>query len=247
MVLGIFIFIFVIKIPPLSSQENDWIGFFGSLIGAAISGLVTFIALKITIDHENQKRQKDKEIEDDRQIADRQMGVYPSLVYSINDLNKDSEETLPSELITPQNLMQSLRPGDEIHPDFSFGFYMTNLGLGPAIKLNLKETYFDNKRELCVHLYNYSVLNIRQTAYISIGVKWPNIDLHINPAQLPPELGVLKLKIAYENILQDIYEQEIEILLNRCLKQTKKNGEVVKEEVLYQNPIIRKVTKPKII
>ena len=47
--------ILVIKVPFKVAQNSDWIGFWGNVFGMFISGIVTFTALKITIDNENIK------------------------------------------------------------------------------------------------------------------------------------------------------------------------------------------------
>lgn len=247
LVFGVFALVLVIKIPVLSSQNNDWIGFWGSLFGSTISGIVTFIALKITIEHENQKMQKDKQIEEERRIDDKRMSIYPYFVYSVNDKNSKRFKRLSSVSVTPKKYMDDLQPGDAVIPDFSFNLFITNLGLGSAIMPRLSIIQFDNKTSGHSQRYNYSILNIKQTTYINIEVKWPNVDINIRPEDLPPDFGILKLKIFYDNILQDRYEQEIEILLNQALAQTIENGEVVDQYAYFEEPIIRNITKPKIV
>ena len=52
--------ILVIKAPFKVAQNSDWIGFWGSVLGSVVSGMVTFTALKITIDDENSKRKEER-------------------------------------------------------------------------------------------------------------------------------------------------------------------------------------------
>lgn len=55
-----FIVYYLLKIPAFAMYiNNDWIGFFGSYMGALIGAVITLVGVKMTINHENKVRNEE--------------------------------------------------------------------------------------------------------------------------------------------------------------------------------------------
>lgn len=85
----------IINIPnPLITNSNDWIGFYGSIVGSLVGGLMTFIGVQISINHNENVRVKGETDNNER----KRLEILPHITmesrilgfsHTITDDNKD--------------------------------------------------------------------------------------------------------------------------------------------------------------
>lgn len=227
-ILGLFVLVSVIigikKIPFKQIDKNTWIAFGGDLLGAVISGLVTFVALKITIDNEKNKG-----------IEDRRMSILPYLSYYIVDDNYIEENKVEKRLVAPVAIIPKSSKNEKELRMGRFNLIIENLGLGIAIEPRLYKVYYDGQKS--VHFTrNNTIINIGEKCVISLDAILPD-----------KEVSIIILTIEYFNLIRDYYEQEVVInFQGRTVSYKDTSGESKSYTTDYK-AVISQIKKPKVI
>ena len=189
----------ITKAPFEVAQSNDWIGFWGGVLGAILSGVITFVVLKITINNENQKRKEDRNLIDSQRLEDKRMSVLPYLNYTIVDSKYIEKNKIEKELKTPLVITPKSVKVGEITTDCSFNLLIENLGLGVGIEPRIDKVYYDGITNTQM-ARNKTMLSVGDSAVMKFRVSYP--DEGVCP---------ITLKIGYFNLIRDYYEQEVVI------------------------------------
>ena len=218
----------ITKVPFRVAQDNDWISFWGSVLGAIISGITTFTALKITINNENKKR-----------LEDKRLSICPYLTYSFEyencqeyfESNCNEENRLEIPLIIEPK-------GSGVDKYYQFILIIKNLGLGTCVKPKINKIYYDEKNNTNI-LNNEIAINVNDKAFADFKIVYLNSN---------EDVGQLRLVINYYNLLRDYYELEITIdfTLSSIKDTINEEGKLLNRE-FSMKPYILKVSQAKII
>ncbi|MFR3569516.1 MAG: hypothetical protein ACLTUR_16075 [Paraclostridium sordellii] len=131
-------FICLLNIGIPVANNNDWIGFWGSIIGSLLGALVTVAIFKKTIEYEYDKQKKE---------------ITPFLRYNLFKNNIDdtkssgsialfygeifSSEPMYFEEIDKDFITKIKKEPSPLNPDIHFKFNIENIGLGAAIDLKV--------------------------------------------------------------------------------------------------------------
>lgn len=239
----LFIVVFLINLlivteaPFKVAQGNDWIGFWGSVLGSILSGITTFIVLKITINNENKKREYDKNMAELQRLEDKRMSVLPYLNYSVIDDEYIQENKIDKELKAPLFLTPKSFEEGTFKIDCSFNLLIENLGLGVGIEPRIEKIYYDGKTYK-QKTKNITMISVGYKAVIKFNLKFPD------EGPCP-----ITIKIGYFNIMRDYYEQEVVVKIDELVTLTiDKHGkpQKVKGKSIY-TPVVSSIDKPKII
>ncbi|KHD16016.1 hypothetical protein AWN73_09840 [Clostridium butyricum] len=192
---------------PSNADNNAWIGFFGSYIGASIGAVITLSGVIITI---NFTRKESKE--------DRRLSIAPYLKYNM------LEQTLQQK-----HDLDIFYCVDNENTKINTTILIKNIGLGPLINIKISDTYFNDecnnrtvigmpgiieKNEECLLLVDLrlrlesipenEVIEDKNEASESI-FRFDVPDKYKNVG------GQLKFKVSYNDLMNNYYEQNIEI------------------------------------
>ena len=174
------------KAPFEVAQDNDWIGFWGSVLGSSIGGVITFVTLKITINHENKIR-----------ICDIRMNILPVLDYKIvcDEYIKEKLKTKRIEQ-SISDVSACLFVPIEYRYTVDFKLAIENIGINKAIKPRVRrrnEKYSDIGR-----------------GYIEVG---DNMIIHISEQLDRRKIKnhFIELNIQYYNLRMELYCQDVTI------------------------------------
>lgn len=227
-------FIMVKGVPFKVAQDNDWIGFWGGLLGAILSGIITFIVLKVTIDNENIKRANDIKLIEEQRLDDRRMSVLPYLNYTIVDNEYIESKKIKKYLETILILTPKTFDVRHFKIDCQFNIVIESLGPGLVLEPRIVEIYYDGQVNKLMARNNI-VLSDRDKARIEFNLVFPE------------KLCKMKLKLGYFNLLRDYYEQEVVIgFQGMPILMKNELEEIVKTEIKY-SPKILEINRPQII
>lgn len=142
-------FILNTKAPFEVAQDNDWIGFWGSLVGSIISGVVTFLALKVTI--RNERKNIKMQLKEENRL-----NVIPYLVYKLVNKECSNDNVIRIQTANKQD-------------DIKFNIEVTNIGLGAAINPFLAVLKYGESKTLLAQ-EKECVLNDISRAYIKVAI-----------------------------------------------------------------------------
>lgn len=178
----------------LKNHTDALIGFLGGIIGSLLAGVITFIALYITIKNENKKRLLDKQDIEKQRIEDFRTSVYPFFSYTATSETNIKKELHAGIIHTPRGFNRT----GEIKSDLKFEVVMKNIGMGVAIAPHVIQVYYDGIENTLSEKGNFP-LNINEEATIRMNLILPDLD----------KLQPIKIKVGYHSIRQDFYEQVI--------------------------------------
>lgn len=225
----------VTEAPFKVAQDNDWIGFWGSVLGSILSGVITFIVLKITINNEDRKRKEDRKMLDEQRLEDKRMSVLPYLNYTIVDDKYIQENKIENELETPLWVSPKSENDGDVNIDCNFNLLIENLGLGIAIEPRLDKIYYDGMTNTLM-ARNKTILGVGNSAVMRFRVVYPNEGV-----------DQMTLKIGYFNLIRDYYEQEVIVHFQGKMVFIKdKDRNISKGKIVYE-PVILSIEKPQII
>ena len=178
------------KAPFEVAQGNDWIGFWGSVFGSSIGGIITFIVLKISINNENDKREDDK-----------RMSVLPYLDYQIV-----TDEYIEKNLKT-KHVSKSIPANGSVEPseyscNVQFKLSIENIGINKAIKPKVRT------KESSDRFDKYEDIGRK---YIEVGDNMI-IDTFVRLDTRNRKEHFIELNIVYYNLRMDLYSQDITII-----------------------------------
>ncbi|EJT6495329.1 hypothetical protein QTH34_03805 [Clostridium perfringens] len=228
-------FIMVKGVPFEVAHNSDWIGFWGSLLGAILSGIITFIVLKVTIDNENKKRLQDRKLIEEQRLDDRRMSILPYLNYTIVDDSYIKQQKIEKSLEAPLIILPKSFEVGEIKTDCQFNLIVENLGLGVAVEPRIDKIYYDGIEDTQM-ARNNTILAIGDKAKMNFRLIFPKEGV-----------GLLTLKFGYFNLLKDYYQQDIIIAFTEIPHITVNESKKIESTKMEYNPEVLEISKPKII
>lgn len=239
--LSLFSIIFIInsiiitEAPFKVAQDNDWISFWGSLLGAIVSGIFTFIALKITIRNENKKRIEDNRLIEIQRLEDRRMEILPYLSYYIVDDKYIEDNKVEKQLKTPLFITPKSSTVGKVSIDCKFNLIIENLGLGVAVEPRIDKIYYDGIKDTQL-ARNNTTISVGESSVMNFKVVYPN-----------KAVSMMTLTIGYFNLIRDYYEQDVVIDFQGIPVLYKDElGNIEKTKMNYK-PVILEIKKPTII
>ena len=170
-------------------EGQDWIGFWGSISGSIIGGVITVIVLKKTIEFEREKL-----------VEERKLQVLPYLKYTV--INKKVNKLRCNEytdILLPSNSLCNEGKKVHIHQKTIF---IKNIGQGAIMNLNIIECTFQDDKQIIIH--DFRCIDKGETLALCLKIQF------FDSTRLYKNLD-LSFKIAYTNINGDYYEQELEL------------------------------------
>ena len=225
--------ILVIKAPFKVAQDSDWIGFWGSVFGLVISGMVTFTALKITIDNENIKRKEE-----------RSYAIMPYINYNLIKKDEfDKVDNLKSIGDCIDISSKNCKYLKYYTPIFNFKFKFENLGLGPAIKFKVKALNYENSKIKLATPEKFQTLYIRECATLEFRIYADEEEIVIktkgNMTEIKGYGEEATIIVSYCDLINNNYEQEIHIQINCSLIEEKR--------LIIEDVYISKISEAKLI
>ena len=225
--------ILVIKAPFKVAQDSDWIGFWGSVFGLVISGMVTFTALKITIDNENIKRKEELSY-----------AIMPYINYTVikkDEFNKfDNLKSIGNCINISSKNRKYLK---RYTPIFNFKFKLENLGLGPAIKFKVKGLNYENTKIKLVSPEKFQTVYVREGATLEFRIYADEEEIVIKTKDNMTEVKgygeEATIIVSYCDLINNNYEQEIHIQFNCSLIEEKR--------LIIEDVYISKISEAKLI
>jgi len=176
----------LMTIPPLfvykNTTKNDWIGFAGGYFGALIGAAATVFVVRITIAHEKDMREKQRE--DD---------IKPKLFMNssyIIDKKKVCSFTLDKDPVSIQELPSKGKP-------YYFGIELVNLGKGYAKEIRVKMSKNND---------NSDTVAVESINYLDFGKP---IIINFEMAVVPERIMKMLVRIKNENIYSWHFECEV--------------------------------------
>lgn len=169
------------------AQDNDWISFWGSVLGSSIGGIITFIVLRVTIKNENEKREDEK-----------RMSVLPYL-----DYNLVCDEYIEKKLKTKhmsQSMSHGLHNSSEYNYTVKLKLAIENIGINKAIKPIVRQKKNNNQRDYEEFYRRYVDVGDNMLIYISIELDIRKVEEYF-----------MELNVTYYNLRRDLYSQDITI------------------------------------
>lgn len=181
------------------AHDNEWIGYYGSIAGSIISGIVTFLGIYITIRYE-----KDKDLDTKR------LQVYPYIKYSLINII-DSLTSGNYEDYIDINVDLDLRKKNKgSRRRFSRCCYIDfkNIGLCPAINVKIIEF---RCRSFSTHIRdNIDSIEVNSNNGYCITTFLPEyLEEEKNISYSMP----IKIKVEYSDLLNNYYFQDLELLI----------------------------------
>lgn len=167
---------------PLS--ESDLLGFWGSILGSLIGGLFAVYVLHITIQNEREILKEE-----------RKLSINPCLLYEIENQKVVYDVTKSIDLFNA---------GLTNKQCISFDFVISNVGLGPAVFVNINDWKFENTNFM--DLIEIQAVPKDSKEVVSLKIKLPS-DKDYD--KLIGQRKNFSVSITYENLLGNKYYQEV--------------------------------------
>lgn len=126
-VMGVIFVVLMVIIPnPFIPTNNDWIGFYGGVLGSLLGGYVTFAAVKQTITHE-------KSLKNDSEL----LSIKPFININVEEL---SNQELYNDFIN-KAMMYDVKIGDKYsssaEEQMFYSIFFSNIGRDSAVLLRV--------------------------------------------------------------------------------------------------------------
>lgn len=195
--------VFVFSMINWKNVKGEWIGFWGSIIGSILGGIVTLVALKKTIKSETIARNEDRRLQ-----------VIPYFQYNISQDKPKSK--LWRDIILDLNLNEKIV--DEViktdvtyKPDLFFYIDIENVGMNSAVNLSILEIKYCGITDYSY--IDYKIMKVGEKIHLSFRVLVDYEDkISINREY--DGFQPIKIKLAYTDLLENYYEQDITVHCN---------------------------------
>ncbi len=194
----VIISVFVILIINWEKVKGEWIGFWGSIIGSILGGIVTLVALRKTIKSETIARNEDRRLQ-----------VTPYLQYNITQ--DEPESQLWRDINLEPNIKivdEVIRPGTSYKPDLFFYIDIENVGMNSAVNLSILEIKYCGITD-CSYI-DYKIMKVGEKIHLSfralVNYKGKFSINRDDSGRVPVEI-----KLAYTDLLENYYEQDISV------------------------------------
>lgn len=207
----LFIALFYEKIDNVISKHfhpADLLNYIGLIFSIVIATYAAYRTLKVTIEKESDERKNDRRLQ-----------IYPYFRYSIIDdelkiesLGKDIEHNSTSIYPNIENL-EVLRNYNERremtwYNDLKFMLIIENIGINSAINFTILEKEYYGKKDISID--GLGDIKVGEKKHYEFKVLI-NAKFRLNINNKPTGSIPIKMKIAYNNITGDYYEQDLEI------------------------------------
>ena len=205
LILSSTIYLIITTTSPVGIIKKEDVGSFLGFLGSVIGGAMTLIGVWWTIDNQEKLRKKELDELEERRKDDRRVSVAPFLSYDVDKENIKTEKEIPGPLyLSPkrQDGSDSDTDSKKIEMDLNTQLIVHNVGLGLAINTHILEIYYDDTTTRLG--YNTNIyLNINEKATIHLNFVFPEMN--------KLQKMNMKMKLGYYNILNDFYEQTVNI------------------------------------
>ena len=191
----------IILLINWKSIEGEWIGFWGSIIGSILGGVVTLVALRKTIKSETIARNEDRRLQ-----------VIPYLQYNIiqdNIIQEELKSKLWSYILLQPNskiVEEVIKPGTEYKIDLNFCMVIENVGMNSAVNLSILEIKYCGITDYSY--IDYKIMKVGEKIHLNFAVLVNyNGKLNINKESCGST--PIRIKLAYTDLLENYYEQDI--------------------------------------
>lgn len=198
--------------------SSEWSSFNGSYIGAVMGGIVTLIGIWITIKFQQKQANRDRqfqldEAERDRKFQreqaneDRRLAIAPYLKYKVYDQDKkDKDKEVISKERDDFDLYMTCNFDSQPTKSYEGIIKIENVGMGAALDINICEPYLTTGNAELDYQSGIDVLEKEGRLFILM-----NFSLRLEKVQGETRQGILKFKVKYKDLLQNEYEQEVEL------------------------------------
>lgn len=242
LVIGIILFsVMVIIVLKVLNLDNNWVGLWGSILGSITGGLFTFIVLNKTINFESNDRRKE-----------RRLSIMPYFRYEIVGFKEVIGKYNREILIRPRHeLMENLKINEDgtrtYKCDLEFSMIIENIGLNVAKTINILQIKYCGITDLSYR--EFFALKVEEKISINISMiinLQGKLDINRENGKLTP----LEMKIAYVDLMNNYYEQDIKLWCNvswQCENEygyiASHNYESFPDPIYYEDKNINKERK----
>lgn len=135
---------------PSNISNSDWVGFLGGYIGAIIGAIVSLVGIVITIRYTSKENKTDREL---------QVRPYCSIRSVYDNKIVGTNKRLGEYILTCE-------PMENNGPEYTEILYVKNVGLGPAIDLEVFFDYTDDGREHVPSIVKHSKNSLNNSVYV---------------------------------------------------------------------------------
>lgn len=212
--------------------SSEILSYFSGTWGALLGAISTFVALYLTFSYEKFERN-----------ADRTLSVLPYLDYKIVDyllVEVKEESYLWHNLMPELEIIDQLRNGEKdfVYPyDIIFCLEIKNIGQGNALNVYIIDEEFDGAYTGNIGEVGNIIVNHQK--YIKFTLLYNAKGKIIRNDRYSGWVDIV-IKLAYENVLQEYYEQDIKI---RCSWSCTHQGDTILNT--NYNAWVEEVSEPK--
>ncbi len=218
---------------PSNISNSDWTSFLGGYVGALIGAIVSLVGIIITIRYTNKQNKLDREL---------QVKPYCSIRYSSEEYNSIENNTLA-------NVTLSFAPASENFLLTNGTLFIKNIGLGPAVKFEIRANKTKCPRECSVLVpqkendivrFDIDTLKIGEegTIPVSIQFNFPTLTPEeIEELKTPyPDIKakylekynnfIITISLSFFDILENKYYQEIALAIEIDVTENGYSGNI---------------------
>lgn len=214
LIISIFVYLDVINITQFISLTNnyDWLGFFGALLGSVIGGAITFIGVYITIE-----KQREADEEKNR------LSLIPILEYKLS-YNKEefdnSNGQLAGEIISHINV-EGAAFDDGKSEEWYFNLTINNAGIGHAQIIEIELLFKEIGTERIVHSYKegycYKLIKVDNSKKIMFMIYAPKEHFYENDIPTQEFIYPIDIIVKYQDLLGNKYKQKLKASMSKAV------------------------------
>lgn len=203
LIIGIIAFsVMVMIVLKVLNLDNNWVGLWGSILGSIIGGLFTFIVLDKTINFESNDRREE-----------RRLSIMPYFRYEIVEFKEIIGKYNEEIGVRPHHeLMGNLKRNEDgtltYKYDLEFSMIIENIGLNAAKTINILQVKYCGLTDLSYR--EFFALKVGEKIAINISMII-NLQGRLDISRENGRLTPLEMKIAYVDLMNNYYEQDIKL------------------------------------
>lgn len=214
------ILIIIILAINWKSIKGEWIGFWGSIIGSILGGIVTLLALRKTIKSETIARNEDRRFQ-----------VIPYLKYNVTP-DKPNSKLWRNIYVEPNHKIveEVIKANTTYKHDLSFYIDIENVGMNSAVNLSILRIEYCG---ITNYSYiDYKIMKVGEKIHLAFDVLI-NFGGKLSINEEDTGIEPIKIKLAYTDLLENYYEQDIEIGCSWGCSVVEEGDKVIKKEYFY--------------
>ncbi|MCK9858206.1 hypothetical protein CFI03_006390 [Paenibacillus sp. ATY16] len=183
-----------------AANNNDWIGYFGNLIGSLIGAASTIFVFNLTVNHSNRK-----------DFNDRRMQVLPYLHLEIIGRSRRWKEGLEPAHIFSEDMDKGRailhsNVSYKVNGYDSLALKIQNIGIGLATNVDINK-FAQTKR---IAIIENTQAIAQGSPYIKVG---DSIEIFMIFPLIENERSVNELEIGFLDLLGNYYKQKVDLTL----------------------------------